>query len=78
MDWNKELPYSAPKNRRGHVWKKEEDGDIDIFGMSAGHHNGPVCVKCGYGFCHHCHELPQMDCPKATKRKAKKKKTKRK
>lgn len=49
-------------NTRGHVWQKDEDGDIDIFGHESDPHNGPVCVRCGYGFCHHCHELPEVDC----------------
>jgi hypothetical protein len=44
----------------GHVWMREEDGSIDIFGYSSGHCNGPRCSVCGYGFCHHCHdEVPQ-------------------
>lgn len=66
------LPYQSPNNR-GHVWKRNDyDRSIDIFGKSAGHHNGPVCVNCGYGFCHHCQTGPDHDCPKA-KRKPKKK-----
>lgn len=50
------------KNTRGHEWAVDEDGEIDIFAFEIGMHNGPQCVKCGYGFCHHCHELPEEDC----------------
>ncbi len=53
---------------RGHVWKK--DGrDLDIFAYNPSDpHNGPMCVNCGYGFCHHCHDGPDHDCPKAKKK----------
>lgn len=47
---------------KGHRWKREDDGAIDIFGVEWGHHNGPICVNCGYGFCHHCQELPGISC----------------
>jgi hypothetical protein len=51
-------------NNRGHEWMLKENGLIDIFGYTAaaGWCNGPVCVKCGYGFCHHHHSEPQEDC----------------
>lgn len=46
-------------NTRGHTWKREDfdPREVDIFGLesSCGYHNGPRCVVCGYGFCHHCH-----------------------
>ncbi len=64
--------YMSPHNM-GHVWKRNDyDRGIDIFGFSEGdHHNGPVCVNCGYGFCHHCEDKPSHVCPNA-KAKAKK------
>jgi len=59
-------------NTRGHVWKREDDypAEVDIFGHESpdGFHNGPVCVVCGYGFCHHCNRNgPTVDCPGAEK-----------
>jgi len=49
---------------KGHEWKIDEDGEIDIFAYNPHDpHNGPECVKCGYGFCHHCQELPDDNCP---------------
>lgn len=49
---------------RGHQWQIDSfDGELDIFAYEAGDfHNGPRCVKCGYGFCHHCQEMPDEDC----------------
>lgn len=37
-----------------HDWYRTEDGEIDEFAMSVGFHNGPVCKRCGYSFCHWC------------------------
>ena len=47
------------ENANGHVWKKDEDGNVDSLAMDVEFHNGPVCVNCGYSFCEHCdsHEL---------------------
>ena len=53
-------------NSRGHVWLKNEDGSVDIFGIAYGYHNGPICELCDYGFCHHCQDLPSVDCPYTT------------
>lgn len=54
-------PYElAPQ---GHEWRRDEDGEVDIFAYTEGQYcNGPECVKCGYGFCHHCQELPVVSC----------------
>ena len=61
--WNKDY---WPKKSLGHQWKVGEDGDIDIFGTAQGTHNGPVCVRCDYSYCHHCHALPKQKCTKRT------------
>jgi hypothetical protein len=40
---------------KGHEWQIDEDtGMVDIFAFDVDGHNGPLCVKCGYAFCHHC------------------------
>jgi len=66
---NELKPNSNPRayetNSRGHVWKKTEwdHEETDVFAFCEGDmHNGPRCVKCNYGFCHHCEVLPVMDC----------------
>ena len=56
------MTYKYEIESRGHDWKREEDGSVDVFGYDGGTHNGPVCTACGYGFCHHCQELPSCDC----------------
>lgn len=37
---------------------------IDIFAYEAGeYHNGPLCIRCGKGSCHHCHpEIYTEEC----------------
>lgn len=45
-----------------HTWRLN-DNEIDIFGLDEGYHNGPICVVCGYSFCHHCYdEVPVKTC----------------
>ena len=61
-DTQETYKYETQEGSRGHEWKREENGDIDIFGVDSGYHNGPICVKCGYGFCHHCQRGPDEDC----------------
>lgn len=38
----------------GHTWKLDEYGEVNVFALEEGFHNGPVCTVCGDGFCHHC------------------------
>lgn len=55
------------ENARGHVWEVDWNGDVELFAYQEGKfHNGPRCVRCGYGFCHHCHVKPEKPCPDAT------------
>jgi hypothetical protein len=50
-------------NPKGHEWRKDAFGDIDIFAYNPSKYcNGPVCAKCGYGFCHHCDSVPDCRC----------------
>ena len=64
---NKTYPWEAPNNR-GHVWQTEDGGDVDIFAFNPSKYcNGPLCVHCGYGFCHHCQKLPEEDCAQGKK-----------
>ena len=37
-----------------HDWYTDEDGDIDIFRLDYGIHNGPQCRRCHEAFCYHC------------------------
>lgn len=47
-----------------HQWKMEGDS-IDIFAADTGNYcNGPLCMRCGQGFCHHCEPgIYEDECP---------------
>lgn len=49
-----QLEYFLQMNAQGHVPKFEE-GDVDIFFLDDGIHNGPGCTICGWSQCWHCH-----------------------
>jgi hypothetical protein len=56
------MQYDYRTNTHGHTWIRNEDGEIDIFAYDHGDHNGPRCMVCGYGFCHHCKDEPSKEC----------------
>lgn len=37
-----------------HKWVLNEEGEPDYFAWESGYHNGYLCERCGYSFCHHC------------------------
>lgn len=37
-----------------HLWKKDENGNVDEWAMEFDYHQGPVCERCGHSFCIHC------------------------
>lgn len=48
-----------------HNWKKNEQGDIDLYAMTmyASAHHGPMCTICGVRFCIDCNpEIMDTDC----------------
>lgn len=48
---------------RGHTWKLNDyNGEVDLFGLDFAYHNGPICITCGYAYCHHCTSKPEVDC----------------
>jgi Fe2+ or Zn2+ uptake regulation protein len=51
------------KNTRGHVWKLNDRGHVDIDG-SSDFHNHVQCSKCGYVYCIACHDIPPKACTK--------------
>lgn len=38
-----------------HNFIRDDDGDIDVFQLDIGYHNGPKCQDCGASFCQHCY-----------------------
>ena len=55
------LPVDAEPVRHGswkhtqkHLWHKDMNGEIDMWYVDHGYHNGPGCEICGRSFCEHC------------------------
>ena len=45
--------WLAAARAAGHVLR-EEGGDVDLFVVSGGFHNGPGCSRCHESWCYHC------------------------
>lgn len=39
-----------------HLWYRDKAGEIDMWRLDIGNHNGPECQICGESFCEHCHK----------------------
>lgn len=37
-----------------HDWIRDDDGEIDLWVMDVGYHNGPMCKRCHVSVCEHC------------------------
>jgi hypothetical protein len=48
---------------RGHVWKLNSSGHVDVDG-SSDFHNHVQCEKCGYVYCIACYTVPPKACTK--------------
>lgn len=49
---------------KGHQWKEDEDGRVDVWVVNYDIHNGPECVNCGLSFCMHCFSADNIpECP---------------
>lgn len=42
-----------------HLWYKNKNGEIDMWRLDIGIHNGPECQVCHASFCEHC--TPNFD-----------------
>ena len=38
----------------GHDLELNDDGEVDMFYMEGGYHNGPQCKNCYWNVCIHC------------------------
>lgn len=55
----------------GHKLQRDEDGDIDVFAVDSGFHNGPACEACRDSWCHHCTSADELKpCPGAAEYEA--------
>lgn len=39
-----------------HLWYRDSHGEIDMYRLDYGYHNGPECQICGEAFCESCHK----------------------
>lgn len=46
--------YGSWKHIKKHLWYKDDNGDVDMWRVDHGLHNGPECEICGECFCEHC------------------------
>lgn len=54
-----------------HDWIRDDDGEIDMWALDVGFHNGPMCKRCHSSVCEHCNpdwdeeecEVDEMRCP---------------
>lgn len=46
-----------------HLWAIDADGEIDTDAYKHGdYHSGPMCERCGYGYCCYCQDAPDKPC----------------
>ena len=58
-----------------HDWIRDKNGEIDMWQLDVGFHNGPACSRCGHSFCEHCETFEEQEpcvvdkykCPKCGK-----------
>ncbi len=63
--WLKEI-----RDKHGHIWEKEENGEPDSMAFCEGLHNGFRCEKCGFEYCVHCkNEWEIPECSEESKNK---------
>lgn len=61
-----------------HDWKLDKNGEIDMWAMESGYHNGPMCKRCYHSVCVHCEpnwdddecEIDEDHCPSCNKKLA--------
>ena len=46
--------HGSWKHIKKHLWYKDDNGDVDMWYVDHGYHNGPGCKICGERFCEHC------------------------
>ena len=49
-------PIHIHEEHAEHLWKRDKNGEIDLWAFSVGYCNGPVCIRCGHSECEHCNE----------------------
>lgn len=49
-------PYHVHEEYPEHLWKRDKNGEIDVWAFEYEYHNGPVCTRCYHSECEHCNE----------------------
>lgn len=47
-------PIHIHEEYEKHQWKKDKNGNIDLWAVSGGFCNGPMCERCFHSTCEHC------------------------
>lgn len=47
-------PIHIHEEHSEHLWKRDENGEIDVWAYEEGYCNGPVCTRCHHSECMHC------------------------
>lgn len=54
-------PIHIHEEHSEHLWKRDKNGEIDLWAFSVGYCNGPVCTRCWHSECEHCNEDWETD-----------------
>jgi hypothetical protein len=54
-------PIHIHEEHSEHLWKRNNNGEIDLWAFSVGYCNGPVCTRCWHSECEHCNEDWETD-----------------
>ena len=54
-------PIHIHEEHSEHLWRRDENGEIDLWAFELGYCNGPVCTRCWHSECEHCNEDWETD-----------------
>lgn len=54
-------PIHIHEEHSEHLWRRNKNGEIDLWAFAAGYCNGPVCVRCYHVECEHCNDDWETD-----------------
>lgn len=68
IDFNKALEKQIPKKpihiheeHSEHLWRRNKNGEIDLWAFEAGYCNGPMCTRCYHVECENCNDDWETD-----------------
>ena len=53
---NSMKPVHIHEEHSEHLWRRDNNGEIDLWAFEYEYHNGPVCTRCHHSECEHCNE----------------------